>query len=163
LIDVGTENGTTEFIPGTHDDECFEQVVSDVIQLSQECPTAQHPSLAVRANVSAGAAIVFDVRVLHRGLSNASMEERPMLYFTLARDWFVEEHMFTDTSIIVVDPKLDDGNAVLMDRLYQLVTGKEKRPAETEYGHPHYTDRFDLLWKDLNDDEKKRTQNMAAI
>jgi hypothetical protein len=156
LIDVGTENGTTEFIPGTHDDECFEQVVSDVIQLSQECPTAQHPSLAVRANVSAGAAIVFDVRVLHRGLSNASMEERPMLYFTLARDWFVEEHMFTDTSIIVVDPKLDDGNAVLMDRLYQLVTGKEKRPAETEYGHPHYTDRFDLLLMDLN-------ENMAAI
>ena len=159
LVDVNTKNGTTEFIPGTHDDDCFEEMVADVIQLSQEDPTAQH-KFAIRANVAAGAALVFDVRVLHRGLSNASMQERPMLYFTLARDWFVEEHMFTDTSI--VDKRSDEPNSILMDRLYHLVTGKEKRPAETEYGHPHYTDRFDLLWLELEDD-KKRTQNLAAI
>ena len=159
LVDVNTMNGTTEFIPGTHDDDCFEEMVGDVIQLSQEDPLAQH-KFAIRADVAAGAALVFDVRVLHRGLSNASMQERPMLYFTLAREWFVEEHMFTDTSI--VDKQSDEANSILMDRLYQLVTGKEQRPAETEYGHPHYTDRFDLLWMELEDD-KKRTQSLAAI
>lgn len=160
LIDVTTENGTTEFIPGTHDDDCFEELVGEVIQLSQEDPSAQHP-LAIRAHVTAGTAVIFDVRVLHRGLSNASMTERPMLYFTIARDWFVEEHMFSNASI-VEKANGDDTNAVLMDRLYQLVTGKEHRPIERDYGHPHYTDRFDLILMDVVED-KKRTKNMAAI
>jgi hypothetical protein len=41
---------------------------------------------AVRAHVSAGTVICFDVRVLHCGLANASQDERPLMYFTFARD-----------------------------------------------------------------------------
>jgi hypothetical protein len=84
LVDVSSRNGTTEFIAGTHDDRVFEEVASDVVLTSQQDPAAQ-PKLAVRADVAAGTAIAFDFRVFHRGLANASMSERPVLYFTIAR------------------------------------------------------------------------------
>eukprot|EP00937_MAST-01D_sp_MAST-1D-sp2_P007638 g7638.t1 len=36
----------------------------------------------------AGGAIMFDYRVHHRGLANASGSARPLLYFTYAKPWF---------------------------------------------------------------------------
>jgi ectoine hydroxylase-related dioxygenase (phytanoyl-CoA dioxygenase family) len=99
LIDVSTANGTTEFVPGTHDDRLFEQVAGDVVKTAEQDPAEQH-KLAVRADVKAGTAVVFDTRVLHRGLANASMQERPVLYFTMAREWFTEQHMFQTESVV---------------------------------------------------------------
>jgi hypothetical protein len=164
LVDVTTENGTTEFIPGTHDDECFEKMVGKVLELAQTDPSLQHES-AVRAHVPAGTVICFDVRVLHRGLANASQDERPMMYFTFARDWFLEQHMFQETSII--ENPQDDSQRILVKRLYELVT-KTNSPDENFHGHPHYTTRFDLLLLDglLSFDSEERasaTRNVAAV
>ena len=39
-------------------------------------------------NAAAGGAILFDYRILHRGLGNGSPADRPMLYFTYGRQWF---------------------------------------------------------------------------
>jgi hypothetical protein len=164
LVDVTTENGTTEFIPGTHSDECFESMVASALELAQTDPSLQHAS-AVRAHVSAGTVICFDVRVLHRGLANASQNERPMMYFTFARDWFLEQHMFQETSIM--ENPQDDSQRILVRRLYKLVT-KTNSPEENSHGHPHYTTRFDLISLEglLSFDSEERaraTKNVAAI
>ena len=164
LIDVTTENGTTEFIPGTHNDDTFQEMVGDVLSLAQTDPAAQH-DYAVRAQVSAGTVLVFDVRVLHRGLANASMVERPMMYFTFSRDWFLEKHMFQETSIVQAPP--DDSQVVLVKRLYELVTGGAP-PEGDLYGHPHYTTRFDLLLlEELSSSDTevraRATKNVAAV
>lgn len=144
LVDVSTKNGTTEFIAGTHDDRMFEDVASDVLLTAQQDPSVQH-KLAVRADVAAGTVIAFDTRVLHRGLANASMLERPVLYFTMARDWFQEQHMFLNESIIKEPTPQVAAHKSLCKRLFQSVTGCSPDPKVVDYGHPHYTTRFDLL------------------
>lgn len=167
LIDVSTKNGTTEFIPGSHNDVVFEKCMIELLNQ----PDDHH--LAVRAEVSAGSLIVFDVRVLHRGLANASMDERPMLYFTMAQSWFTDEHMF-DYSKSLIKPSgfqsIRDGAGLSSKegmvcfrpgRLYELVTGRMPL-IESSYGHPHYTTRFDLLLSELTC-EAKRVQNVDAI
>jgi hypothetical protein len=165
LINVSTANGTTEFVPGTHDDRLFEQVAGDVVETAEQDPAKQH-KLAVRADVKAGTAIVFDTRVLHRGLANASMQERPVLYFTMAREWFTEQHMF-QTESIVQNPK-DKAHQRMCARLFQSVTGRLPDPKVTDYGHPHYTTRFDLLLLERMvsnnvNDQAAATMNLSAV
>ena len=53
----------------------------------------QHPR-AVAPTLPAGSAVLFDVRVLHRGLANRSGVARPVLYFTYAAPWYHDLHMF---------------------------------------------------------------------
>jgi hypothetical protein len=159
LIDVHAKNGTTEFVPGTHEDKRYNHVVADII-LNQSC-SIQDAGI-VRADVPAGSLIVFDVRILHRGLSNQSNIERPVLYFTFCRDWFQEQHMFQKTESLLQNPKYNFSNSFLQsttklcEELYTTVTGKLPPPIDTSedhhgqcnldyYGHPHYTTRFDLL------------------
>ena len=68
LVDVCADNGATEFSLGTHlHHECDEDTGERVI----EC--------------SAGSAILFDYRLLHRGTANRTTADRPVLYFTYAR------------------------------------------------------------------------------
>lgn len=69
LVDLCAENGATEFSLGTHLHEC-----EDLGERVLEC--------------SAGSAIVFDYRTLHRGTANRTTADRPILYFTYARAWF---------------------------------------------------------------------------
>jgi hypothetical protein len=167
LIDVTTENGTTELIPGTHVDSVYEDLAVEVIPLAQRNPSAQHER-ALRAQVPAGSVLVFDVRVLHRGLANASMKERPMLYFTFGKDWFHERFMFSKSSLRA-PPQLA-ANQRLVNQVYGMVAGKtmSSEKSSHEYGHPHYTSRFDwlLLEQFKSDDESERTmatQNAAAV
>ena len=167
LIDVSTEHGTTEFIPGLHNDQIFEKFMIELLNQPDD------HRVAVRAEVSAGSLIVFDVRVLHRGLANASLEERPMLYFTMSQSWFTDEHMFDYSKSLskATGFQSKDNRAGLPDkggtlslrpsRLYELVSGRIP-PVESSYGHPHYTTRFDLLMSELSCDAK-RMQNMDAI
>jgi Phytanoyl-CoA dioxygenase (PhyH) len=162
LVDVNLTNGTTEFVPGTHEDRRYHQVVADVL-LNQAHPEAG----IVRADVEAGSIIVFDIRVLHRGLSNGSDQERPVLYFTFARDWFQEQHMFQKTESLRMG-STDAQVGKLCEELFATATGSMPVDATApfanghgsmpttnmEYGHPHYTQRFDLLlweqWRDGN-------------
>lgn len=167
LIDVSTKNGTTEFIPGSHNDAVFEECMIELLNQ----PDDHH--LAVRAEVRAGSLIVFDVRVLHRGLANASMDERPMLYFTMAQSWFTDEHMFDYSKSLVTTrgfQNISDSSGLSskegmvsfrLGRLYELVSGRIP-PIESSYGHPHYTTRFDLLLSELAC-EANFMQNLDAI
>jgi len=69
LVDLSAENGATEFSLGTHLHDC-----EDLGERVIEC--------------SAGSAIIFDYRVLHRGTANRTTADRPILYFTYARSGF---------------------------------------------------------------------------
>jgi hypothetical protein len=50
-------------------------------------------------NAAAGSAIMFDYRILHRGLANESAISRPMLYFTYGRQWFRDATNYPTLSI----------------------------------------------------------------
>jgi hypothetical protein len=160
LVDVDEKNGTTEFVPGTHEDQRYNKVVADILLNQPEKYEAN--AGIVRADLKAGSLIFFDVRVLHRGLSNQSTTERPMLYYTFGRDWFQEQHMFQKIeSLVASENKSND--AVLLEapivgmckELYITVAGQQlsrmdfqlngRGKENLDYGHPHYTLRFDLL------------------
>ena len=82
-MDLTEENGPTEYFPGTHVFGC-------------SCDEAAKTSFTVRA----GSAILFDYRVLHRGLANESAESRPMLYFTYARSWFRDATNYSSVALV---------------------------------------------------------------
>jgi ectoine hydroxylase-related dioxygenase (phytanoyl-CoA dioxygenase family) len=50
-----------------------------------------------------GDAIVFDYRILHRGLANISDQARPLAYFTFAKPWFRDATNYTKTSLFEDD------------------------------------------------------------
>ena len=81
LIDIATrEGGPTQFWPGTHRHGAAPRGAEDNGVTFTE-------TRALRA----GSAVIFDFRILHRGLANASDALRPMLYFTFARAWFRDD------------------------------------------------------------------------
>ena len=47
-----------------------------------------------RGQMRAGQALIFDYRTRHRGLGNSSGDERPLLYITYARPFFVDVYNF---------------------------------------------------------------------
>jgi len=73
-FDAGASNGPTEFFVGSHRKECKYDPAGKA--------SARFDGLA------AGSAIIFDYRILHRGLANRSAARRPLLYFTYGRAWF---------------------------------------------------------------------------
>ena len=75
LVDLTMDKGPTEFIPGSHVD-------FDV------------PNASRIATCKAGSAILFDYRTKHRGLGNRSNDDRPLLYLTYARPFWVDVYNF---------------------------------------------------------------------
>ena len=74
LVPLNKENGTPEFIKGSHKltyDETFEK---------------EH----LRLDTELGDLIIFDGRIFHRGCANHSKEDRPVLYNMIHRKWYVE-------------------------------------------------------------------------
>ena len=57
--------------------------------------------------VAAGSALIFDYRLKHRGLGNHSAEERPLLYITYARPFWVDVYNF-DKKRYAKLPELED-------------------------------------------------------
>ena len=55
------------------------------------------PSLGLEC--APGDAIVFDFRVLHRGMANTSGKWRPVLYQTVSRAWWTDDFNFPEESI----------------------------------------------------------------
>lgn len=76
LVDLDTLNGPTEFILGSHRVKPKLAGQSNGSVLSSRC--------------HAGTAIVFDYRIKHRGSANQTQSQRPMLYFTYSKPWFVD-------------------------------------------------------------------------
>lgn len=64
------------FVPGTHHDFDKEGVTHKIL------------------TCDAGQAILFDYRTKHRGLSNRSGDERPLLYITYARPFWLDIYNF---------------------------------------------------------------------
>ena len=54
---------------------------------------------AVGLEATPGDAILFDFRVMHRGMANASGKWRPVLYQTVSRYWFSDDFNFPGASI----------------------------------------------------------------
>ena len=82
LVDVTPEarNGPTEFVPGTHADGAR--------WWRRWWWWPRRPPAPVKAYARAGDALIFDVRVLHRGLANESGTPRPVLYATMGASWY---------------------------------------------------------------------------
>mmetsp|Transcript_7648 Transcript_7648/g.11489 ORF Transcript_7648/g.11489 Transcript_7648/m.11489 type:complete len:324 (-) Transcript_7648:13-984(-) len=80
--------GQTEFFPGTHVLAAAEKV------LNGECAKSIKPQL------SSGDAIIYDARLLHRGLANTSKSTvRPLLYVNFQRSWFVDNQNWNENSL----------------------------------------------------------------
>lgn len=76
LVAVDGRNGT-EFMPGTQAIGKKENVKS------------------VRPCVAVGFALLFDYRVVHRGLRNAKIEPRPCYYATYSQSWYKDTYNFS--------------------------------------------------------------------
>lgn len=88
------DRGPTEFWPGTH-------------LASTGASPAMAPLLpSVAMECTPGDAIIFDFRVMHRGMANRSSKWRPVLYQTCSRNWFTDDFNFPELSI---DAAEDDG------------------------------------------------------
>ncbi|KAL1503018.1 hypothetical protein AB1Y20_011087 [Prymnesium parvum] len=75
LVDLSTANGATEYVPGSQFD-------FDV----KNAPCTPTPK--------AGAALLFDYRLKHRGHGNSTNLERPLIYMTYARPFFFDVYNF---------------------------------------------------------------------
>ena len=86
LVDVTEANGPTEFCPGSH------PLTNGIPKIYS--PDPEHLSRTgysgkpIKGTAPKGSAILFDYRVLHRGLPNLSAEPRPLMYISFAKHWF---------------------------------------------------------------------------
>ena len=71
------------FWPGSH-------VLAD----ARKAFAGEMPSVALAGARSD--AIVFDYRVVHRGMANEASAARPVLYLTFCRSWFRDQQNFPD-------------------------------------------------------------------
>lgn len=107
LADVPLAAGPTEVARGTHlltnhwarpwldREDLLYQTASEITPAVLERPAAQEPSCAARPDVraehsdveamAAGDCLIFDDRILHRGLANTSQQERWLAYFSYLR------------------------------------------------------------------------------
>ena len=93
LVDLTLDNGTTEFCLGTHNDT---GISSDIVWQRQGWRDAiGHTAPPVAMTAPAGSVVLFDYRVLHRGLEcREGQPRRPVLYYTFARRWFSDNLNF---------------------------------------------------------------------
>jgi hypothetical protein len=94
LVDVGAENGPTEFCPGSHRlsgglAELYQQDTGLLERIGFSGPTAI-PRLPV------GSVLLFDYRLVHRGRQNHTDADRPVLYLTFATPWFRDVRSFPE-------------------------------------------------------------------
>jgi hypothetical protein len=97
LVDLTDDNGPTEFCPRTHhlggDVESMFEQDPDLLRRIGYDGTPMTPLLG------AGSMLLFDYRLVHRGLANRSPVPRPLLYLTYARPWFRDARSFPERSL----------------------------------------------------------------
>jgi Tfp pilus assembly protein PilF len=93
LKDVSNAMGPTQFLTGSHI-KC-ERNEQKEIRLGnwilEECPFV---GPTIRTPAPLGSAIIFDLRILHRGLANTMKVRRPQLYVTFFQEWYVDHVNF---------------------------------------------------------------------
>ena len=86
LCDFTEENGSTEVWPGTH------LIVDRPADADKTLDERIAPLASARLNVSAGSAVLRDLRVWHRGVPNRSQAARSMLAIVYKRGWLGWRH-----------------------------------------------------------------------
>lgn len=94
LVDISQDNGPTEFVLGSHREDAHIWKSSNLSDDGEEAD-------AVSLTCSAGTALVFDYRILHRGAANTTSSDRPCLYFTYAKPWFKDHQNLRGTRSIL--------------------------------------------------------------
>jgi len=88
LIDVSHKHGPTQFVPGTHKMNKFNDAALNKINFS--------------ISGEKGSVCLFDYRIKHRGGANISANEaRPVLYLCYARNWFRDSRNLRSARSIV--------------------------------------------------------------
>ena len=87
LVDLDGTNGPTEFAPGSQMHGCEVEADADTGEAMGNCATS-----VILARV--GEAIIFDYRTWHRGLANASDDDRPVLYMVVAKPWWTDSRNY---------------------------------------------------------------------
>lgn len=75
LINVNENNGSTEFVPTTHQDAQFEKLAPEIIKSNELDEFYLHPT-AIKPSCEAGGWLAFDIRTMHRGGCNFSDSNR---------------------------------------------------------------------------------------
>eukprot|EP00667_Euglena_gracilis_P014692 EG_transcript_15232 len=88
LVDLTEETGYTQFWAGSHKYDGL------LAAKGEQCVPGDTDALC-----PAGSAVVYDFRVVHRGMPNESASPRPILYFLYATPDFDEDYNFGTTSI----------------------------------------------------------------
>ncbi|KAL3893673.1 MAG: hypothetical protein SGPRY_014069, partial [Prymnesium sp.] len=100
LVDIEANGDGTQFLPGTHHSRRakhrFKQAVERAGRLEDDATTM---ATAVAPACPAGGVMLFDYRVLHRGLANNSTRDRPIAYSVCSTGWAWDNCNFPDTKI----------------------------------------------------------------
>ena len=102
LVKVTEEMGPTEFLTGSHiqcanSDKESRQLGNWVLN---EC---KHAGKTVTTPAPTGSAVIFDLRILHRGTANTTPKRRPLMYLTIFQEWFVDHVNFNDKQTSTFD------------------------------------------------------------
>ena len=94
LVDLTEDLGPTEIRPGTH---VYSRNMSKMMLGAKARKELKSP---VAPLLKRGDALLFDYRVLHRGMANISeTEDRPVLVLTYAKTWFKDVFNFPNRSL----------------------------------------------------------------
>ena len=93
LVSVSREMGATEFLPGSHVysrpiHEEHRHACASTASCGSDASSSNPISEPVAIETRLGDVVVFDHRVVHRGLRNEQRRDRPVLYATFSRPWF---------------------------------------------------------------------------
>jgi hypothetical protein len=102
LLDLTSDLGPTELRPGTH---YHTRNLVPMMLAAKARKTLQAP---VAPLLQRGDVLVFDYRLLHRGLANTSQQNRPILVLTVAQAWFKDVLNFPARSL--KDQSRDDAS-----------------------------------------------------
>ena len=94
LVDVQMAMGPTEFLLKSHKPcEESERVEREMPRGSgfhvKQCAHA-HDAGTFHATADAGAAVMFDIRIMHRGGRNMRKAHRPMMYTAYVHEWYLD-------------------------------------------------------------------------
>ena len=103
LVDVNSSNGT-QFVPGTHRPSAIDKradkthnATGDAIAVDAPADVLARTVSKLVPSASVGEAVLFDYRVVHRGMPNNTSAFRPLLYTTFTRRWYAGDENFSTT------------------------------------------------------------------